>query len=234
MIQDVDEALRAMLRAGVRQGTQVSVVFDAPTRDWAAKVNSPTVNLYLYDIREDLRRRERGLHNQYDQNGTVTARHRPPRYFKLSYLITAWTKRPEDEHRLLADLLSCLLGLDALPPDRLTGALAAIGLPVPVSLALPPPEDRSFADVWSALGGELKPSLDLVVSVPFSEQTTLPVGPPVGEDGMRLDVSSSVPGEPGATLPNGQPIYGNPGPVVRRPHRRTAGNGHSGQVAEHE
>ena len=35
-----------------------------------------------------------------------------------------------------------------------------------MTVALPPPEDRSFADVWSALGGELKPSLDLVVSAP--------------------------------------------------------------------
>ena len=40
----------------------VDVVFDAPTKDWAARRNAPTVNLYLYDIREDLRRRERGLH----------------------------------------------------------------------------------------------------------------------------------------------------------------------------
>jgi hypothetical protein len=24
---------------------------------------------------------------------------------KLSYLVTAWTQRPEDEHRLLSDLL---------------------------------------------------------------------------------------------------------------------------------
>ena len=35
-----------------------------------------------------------------------------------------------------------------------------------MTVALPPPEDRSFADVWSALGGELKPSLDVVVSAP--------------------------------------------------------------------
>ena len=34
-------------------------------------------------------------------------------------------------------------------------------------MALPPPEDRALSDVWSALGGELKPSLDLVVISPF-------------------------------------------------------------------
>lgn len=50
------------------------------------------------------------------------------------------------------------------------GPLAEVGLPVSMSVTLPPPEDRSFADVWSALGGELKPSLDLVVTAPPSDR----------------------------------------------------------------
>jgi hypothetical protein len=48
-----------------------------------------------------------------------------------------------------------------------------------MSVALPPPEDRSFADVWSALGGELKPSLDVVVTAPLAIPRPFPVGPPV-------------------------------------------------------
>lgn len=196
MIHEVDEALRVLFRADPVAGGQVAVVFDAPTRDWAATVNAPTVNLYLYDIREDMRRRERGLLNEYDEHGTVTARRRPPRYFKLSYLITAWTRRPEDEHRLLSALLLCLLRYEALPPDRLTGTLAGLGVSVPMSVALPPPEDRSFADVWSALGGELKPSLDLVISVPVTESPVYAAGPPVGDEGLRLGVSDAVPAAP--------------------------------------
>ena len=54
-----------------------------------------------------------------------------------------------------------------------------MGLPVPVTVALPPPEDRSFADVWSALGGELKPSLDVVVSAPTDTGQRYDAGPPV-------------------------------------------------------
>lgn len=188
MIHEVDDALRTLVRTEALENGQVSVTFDAPTREWAAKVNAPTVNLYLYDIREDMRRRERGLHNDYNGDGVVVSRRRPPRYFKLSYLITAWTRRPEDEHRLLSALLTCLLQHDALPTRLLTGTLAEIGLPVPVTLALPPPEDRSFADVWSALGGELKPSLDLVVSVPVTASPVFPAGPPVGLDGIQLGI----------------------------------------------
>ncbi len=166
MIHEVDSALAALV-AREAEGTRgVEVVFDAPTKEWAGRRNAPTVDVYLYDIREDLRRRARGLLNEYDDDNHITARHLPPRHFKLSYLVTAWTQRPEDEHRLLASLLGCFLRHEALPGDLLTGSLAELGLPVPVTVALPPPEDRSFADVWSALGGELKPSLDVVVSAP--------------------------------------------------------------------
>ncbi|XVV01723.1 DUF4255 domain-containing protein [Actinosynnema sp. CA-248983] len=186
MIHEVDEALRRMVRDDALRGTDVEVAFDAPTKDWAARRNAPTVNVYLYDLREDMRRRQRGLLNDYE-NGQVVARRLPPRYIKLSYLVTAWTQRSEDEHRLLSELLVGFLRHEAVPPELLTGSLAALELPVPMTVALPPPEDRAFADVWTALGGELKPSLDVVVSAPVDAGRVFPAGPPV-EDGVRLDM----------------------------------------------
>ena len=179
VIHEVDIALRSLIEREATDGTEVEVVFDAPTKDWASRRNVPTIDVYLYDIREDLRRRERGLINEYDELDRITTRHLPPRHFKLSYLVTAWTQRPEDEHRLLSALLSCFLRHDAIPPELVTGPLAELGLPVPVTVALPPPEDRSFADVWSALGGELKPSLDIVVSAPTHTGQQYAAGPPV-------------------------------------------------------
>jgi hypothetical protein len=109
----------------------------------------------------------------------VTERHLPPRYFKLSYLVTAWTQRPEDEHRLLSAILFCFLGHDAIPAGLLAGPLAELGLPVAITVGMPPPEDRGFADVWSALGGELKPSLDVVIATPVDTGQRRPAGPPV-------------------------------------------------------
>lgn len=176
MIHEVDSALRSLVEREVGS-RDAEIVFDAPTRDWAGRRNAPTIDIYLYDIREDLRRRERGLINEYDTDVRVVARHLPPRYFKLSYLVTAWTQRPEDEHRLLSSLLDCFLRFDALPSDLLSGPLTEMGLPVPMTIALPPPEDRAFADVWSALGGELKPSLDIVISAPVDTGQRYPVGP---------------------------------------------------------
>lgn len=181
MIHEVDEALRALIRREALNGSDVEVLFDAPTKEWAARRNAPAVDVYLYDIREDLRWRTNGSVDVRGGDGAVTSRHRPPRYFKLSYLVTAWTQRPEDEHRLLAAVLSCFLRFDALPSEVLTGALAAQGVPVRVSIALPPPEDRALSDVWSALGGELKPSLDIVTLVAMDASAPAGVGPPVTE-----------------------------------------------------
>src|SRR6185295_13912579 len=179
VIQEIDQALRALIRAEAFADRDVEVVFDAPTKEWAGRRNAPTVDVYLYDIREDMRRRARGVENEYDGNGRIIGRHLPPRHFKLSYLVTAWTQRPEDEHRLLSALLGAFLRYDALPADMLSGPLAEIGLPVPLTVGLPPPEDRGFADVWSALGGELKPSIDVVVSAPINTGQHFEVGPPV-------------------------------------------------------
>ncbi|EST37007.1 hypothetical protein N566_15365 [Streptomycetaceae bacterium MP113-05] len=245
MIHEVDESLRALFRAGALEGAQVQVAFEAPNREWAAKVNAPTVNVFLYDIREDLFRRERGMRNEYDDEGFVVARRRPPRYFKLSYLITAWTKRAEDEHRLLSSLLACLLGHEALPREHLGGALAEFGAGVWLTVGLPPPQDRSFADVWSALGGELKPSLDLVVSVPVTASPRYEVGPPTGEDGLHLDFSGDAPDHSaddmpasGAATPDGHrlPVYGRPdtAPVQPRPSTTRTGHGpRRGGISRH-
>jgi hypothetical protein len=179
VIHEVDQALKALIRAEAFADSEIEVVFDAPTKDWAGRRNSPTVDVYLYDIREDMRRRERGQVNEYDGAGRVVGRHLPPRHFKLSYLVTAWTQRPEDEHRLLAALLDCFLRHDAIPADMLEPRLADLKLPVPLTVGLPPPEDRAFADVWSALGGELKPSLDVVVTAPIDSGQRRETGPPV-------------------------------------------------------
>ena len=125
MIAQVDEALREIVTDEALEGADLEVVFDAPTKDWAARRNAPTVNLYLYDIREDMRRRPAGyLEERDDERPWSTLRRPAPRFYKLSYLVTAWTQRPEDEHRLLDNLLRAFLKYDALPDHLVVGQLA--------------------------------------------------------------------------------------------------------------
>jgi hypothetical protein len=181
MIEEVDETLRGLIRTEVLSGSQVEVSFDAPTKDWAARRNAPTINLYLYDIREDVARRDAAWAPIYAQEGYVTGHRPPPRHYKLQYMVTAWTQRPEDEHRLLSACLGAFLRHETLGPSEMTGALAEQPLPAMVSVALPLGPDRSIADVWSALGGELKPSLDLVFNAPFVVGRSITAGAPVRE-----------------------------------------------------
>ncbi|MEA2633933.1 MAG: hypothetical protein QOH92_700 [Chloroflexota bacterium] len=185
MIQDVDESLRALVKRDALNGSKADVAFDAPTKEWSSRRNTPTVDLYLYDIREDLEQREvmwQDIRGDARDPRLITERRPPPRRFKLSYLVTAWTQRPEDEHRLLSALLGCFLRHPTMPADALSGTLVESRQPITLNIALPPPQDRSISDVWSALGGELKPSLDLVVNAPFDIKVAMPAGPPVLEE----------------------------------------------------
>ncbi|HEY9288999.1 MAG TPA: DUF4255 domain-containing protein [Candidatus Dormibacteraeota bacterium] len=202
MIQEVDESLRALVKREALNGSKAEIAFDAPNRDWASRRNAPTVDLYLYDVREDLERRETFLQDFRGSDGFVVSRRPPPRRFKLSYLVTAWTQRPEDEHRLLSTLLGCFLSHQRIPSELLVGSLAELGERVLISIAMPPPQDRSISDVWSALGGELKPSLDLVINAPFVVKVEQKPGPPVLEEPKfsfgRLDGEAEAAGGKGA------------------------------------
>jgi Pvc16 N-terminal domain len=181
VIHDVDETLRSLIKRDVVNGSAVEISFEAPTREWAAKRTNPTINVYLYDIREDLSRREVFFEDVRDDTGRVIERRQPPRRFRLTYLMTAWTQRPEDEHRLLSNLLGCFLQQDYLPPDLLVGSLRDSGHVVVSAVAVPVGQDKQISEVWSALGGELKPSLDLAIVAPMDVGKATPAGPPVTE-----------------------------------------------------
>ncbi len=174
MIHEVDACLAALIKAEALKETEAQVVFDAPTTSWAARRTGPVIDVFLYDLREDVARREAQTWPERDENGRITGRKRGARFFKLSYLITAWTNRPEEEHRLLGQLLEALLCYDRIPDDHLRGRLR--DRTVLLNLALPAGPDRSLSDLWNALGGEMKPSLDLVVGVAIEPAQTYRVG----------------------------------------------------------
>ena len=182
MISEVDQALEALVRREALNGSRVDVLFDAPTRDWVARRNAPTIDIYLYDIREDMARRQIVPEPVRDPATGIAGAHRvPARRYKLSYLVTAWTQRPEDEHRLLSACLAAFVRNEAIPTDLLNGSLEGTTYPVILQVAAPVAQDRSIADVWSALGGELKPSLDLVAIAPLDAAWSWPAAKPVLE-----------------------------------------------------
>ncbi|MBP2324823.1 hypothetical protein JOF56_005208 [Kibdelosporangium banguiense] len=221
MIHEVDEAIRRLLADGGVPGGGGELAFDAPTRDWTAKRNAPTVNVFLYDIHEDLSRRRTGTTEEHDDEGMIVGWRHRPRWFQLSYLVTAWTNRPADEHRLLSQVLICLTRTDAIGSQWLTGTLAELGMPIPLETAGPVTEGRAATDVWSALGGELKPAIDLKVTAPLAGPRTS-AGPPVTEGVvLRADTDRHLRYE-GTTTAQGEGfavVRPKPAPPARR--RRT-------------
>lgn len=187
MIHEVDEAIRRMLAAAGVPGGGGELSFDAPTRDWAARRNAPAVNVFLYDIREDVMRRHAGGVEVHDDEGVLTGWYGPARWFELAYLVTAWTNRPQDEHRLLSEVLANLVRVERMANEWLTGSLAELGLGVLLNSAQPP-DGRATSEMWSALGGELKPSIDLKVIAPLAGEWTK-AGPPVTE-GVVLETAA--------------------------------------------
>ncbi len=185
MIHEVDNALESFLSGEVLQDSGVDVSFEAPTKDWAQKRTSPIVNLYLYDIREDSNRRQVGIYETRNELGELLARTEPPRFFRLSYLITAYAARPLDEHRLLSAVLISILPHKVLPTEYLSGNIADANLPVMVEIGKAPVENRQISDVWTAFGGELKASLDLVVTVAMPS-TTVPINISLAKEGALI------------------------------------------------
>jgi Pvc16 N-terminal domain len=181
VIHDLDTSLRTLIEREVLQGGGIEISFESPNKEWVGKLTGPTIDVFLYDIREDLSRRDVAFEEVRDESGRVLERRQPPRRFRLAYLLTAWAKRPEDEHRMLSSLLACFLQSEMLPDDVLVGALADAGRPILTQIAIANDEDTAYSQVWSALGGELKPALNLAVIAPFDVSRAVPVGPPVTE-----------------------------------------------------
>ncbi|MFJ8628380.1 DUF4255 domain-containing protein [Kitasatospora sp. NPDC093550] len=212
MIHEVDEALRLLLGEAGLPERGVEVVFDAPTKDFASRRTAPTVSVFLYGIREETARRQAGAVSEYDADGLVTGLRAAPRWFELAYLVTVWTNRPQDEHRLLSEVLQCLTAVDALPARLLTGTLERQGLTVGLDISGRETGLPSVSDVWSALGGELRPSIDLRVLAPLPGGHTA-VGPPVTEGLVaRVEDTSrqagGASGESGAAAPDGPAAEG--------------------------
>lgn len=177
MIDDLDESLKALLGRELPAAIsgQVSVSFAAPDDEFHSSVKLPAVDLFLYDIRENLELRSNDEFVQRDLDGTGT-RTRAPVRVDASYLITAWPgstekDRPEDEHRLLGEVMQALLRHRTLPRAVLKGSLASQGLPLPVSV-LQPGRLQSLGEFWQALGGKPKAALNYTVT--FAVDVTKP------------------------------------------------------------
>ncbi len=178
MIPDVDNILRTILEREMqlRKG-EVEITFDQPRREWSARLNKPTINLYMFDVRENLELRgseQPVVTNNPD--GTYSVQHNPLR-IDLLYLLTGWAREVQDEHRLLSEALTALLRYPFFPEDLLPESLK--GQPTPVRLEVAHHNIlEKITDLWTTLDNELHPGVRLMVTIslaPFRPETVKPV-----------------------------------------------------------
>jgi hypothetical protein len=186
MIHDLDEVLRELLTREIPiKNNEVEIKFDQPSREWSARLSRPTLNLFLYDVRENpkLRQAQPMWHVERHADGTVTRRLKPVRV-DLHYMVTAWANDPEDEHRLLAATLLALFRTPELPEDLLSESLQ--NQPVPIALmAAQEDELRNPTDVWNVLDNEMRPAIVCIVTMALDPYKPI-VGPMVRTRELRF------------------------------------------------
>ena len=177
MLHLLDEALETFLRAEVPlPAHEYNVSFAAPDKAWAAaRSSTTTVNVYLRDVRRNSTMRESGM-ERLEIDGMLVDRPPLP-LVDCRYLITVWAEDVGDEHSTLGSVLSALL-LHAVLPDRHLPPPCAELRPLP-RLQLRSGEGDDDSDFWSALGGQLKPGLDVLVTAPVDAVVAQPAGTPV-------------------------------------------------------
>jgi len=185
-IADLDDALRVLMKRELKRHgfDAVDVAFDAPAKDWSGKLTNPTVNMFLYDVRQAPEKEMSGGEVR-GANGVVATV--PPLRLELTYAVTAWTKAVEDEHRLLSQVLAILFTYRDLPADVTEGRLEAAASLRGVETQVGSPREEK-SDFWSSVGGQYKASIDYVVRLSVASGVTFVRGPEVRVQTMRTAI----------------------------------------------
>jgi len=166
LFNDVAETLKQFLIGEIPiERNEIDVSFERPSREWSSKLSRPTLNLFLFDIRErkELRDGTFAMTRTADGRAIQT---RPPRRVDLTYLVTAWTREADDEHRILGRTLAAMYRTDNLPDAFRQGYLQFAETQVPLRVTSADHVARPH-DLWGVLDNELRASITWVTTVPI-------------------------------------------------------------------
>jgi hypothetical protein len=169
MIRDLSETLRAILddpalAVSFPELAAAQIVFDRPTDQFNPA--QTTVDVFLYDIRENLELRSN--EPLVERNNGQATIHRPPLRVACSYLVTAWPVGGAElflqEHRLLSQTLQVLSRYQTIPASFLKGSLVGQQPPLPMMTAQTDGPNEP-AEFWTAIGNKLRPSITVTVTI---------------------------------------------------------------------
>lgn len=178
MLTDFNATLKQLLIARVPLNPdEVEISFDCPKREWSSKVLKPTVNLYLFDVREDIALRQAAWRTERGVIGAIGLKHTPV-FVQLSYIITTWAREVGDEHLLLWRTMVALMRELKMGDDVLQGQMRQVGAPPRTTTGQADGVLRNPGEFWSALDNDLKPSVIYTASLPV-DLDALVEAPPV-------------------------------------------------------
>jgi hypothetical protein len=178
------------------------VVFDRPAEGFTPTV--PTIDLFLFDIRENVELRS----NEPEvtrSNGQVVIK-RPPMRVSCSYLLTAWPVSGGDlalqEHQLLGQALQVLSRYPHIPAPFIRGQLVGQEPPLPM-MAAQSDGLREPYEFWSAIGNKMRPSIVVTATIgldvtpaiqaPEVTQSQIHFGPRASAETTGLAANASPP-----------------------------------------
>ncbi len=189
MINFIDRALEQFLREQVPlPESTIGVSFETPDKAWGAALNRPTVNVFLWDLSRSSQNAETGI-DQRENNGAIERRLVNPKV-DFFYVVTAWATEIRDEHQLLGSILQSVMSKGRLPHESIPeGVIEGV-----VMISLAPAESQIPGEFWSALGGRLKPALQLKLTATLPVRAWRPTtAPPTSiEVGATPTIPASV------------------------------------------
>lgn len=160
IIPVIDAGLEALVRDTLPLPPALGdVSFDPPSGTWSAQLSRITVNLFLFGVGRSPQPPRPTAERVVD--GVRQRRPQLP-MIELHYLVSAWAGTVRDEHQLTGELLSHFILHQTLPAEHLTAEVTS-----PIQLAIAPHDNNRAKDVWSTVGGTIKPAFELVVTSPI-------------------------------------------------------------------
>lgn len=166
MIHELDATLEKLIYENGRIARRdVDIGFDIPTSEWSAKLSKPTINVWAFDLRENLRLRNADPMANYNRSAHNARMSLPPRRYDICYLVTAWARKVEDEHQLLWRTLGTLMQTPIIKPADCEGTLKDQQYDIPLTVANTPEHGVNFTDLWSVLNNQMRLGFTLIVTL---------------------------------------------------------------------
>ncbi|MFI0607096.1 MAG: Pvc16 family protein [Anaerolineae bacterium] len=183
MFQHLHDVLRALCREAPVMATEdpwgvrlkdADISFATPDKDF--RVNKPTLNILLSEVKENLPLRDALPVTR--KLGEAYIRQRAPLRVDCDYMITAWSNRPGEERAaqeqsLLGQAMLWLSRFPIVPERALKDEWGRTQpFPPPTMLARMDGSRNSAGEFWSALGIPPRPYFNLVLTIAMDLDAT--------------------------------------------------------------